>query len=63
MTQYVFNYAEVDYKDRLLMMNIPPITMRRDYTDIVFIWSVYMAIMMLMLMILLFFLWWWMFHS
>ena len=36
MTRYVFNYAEVDYKDRLLMTNILPLTMRREYTDIVF---------------------------
>ena len=34
MTRYVFNYAEVDYKD--LMTNILPLTMRREYTDIVF---------------------------
>ena len=36
VTRYVFNYAEVDYKDRLLMTNILPLTMRREYTDIVF---------------------------
>ena len=36
MTRYVFNYAEVDYKDRLPMMKILPLTMRREYTDIVF---------------------------
>ena len=39
MTLYVFNYAEVDYKDRLLMTNILPLTMRREYTDIVFFWK------------------------
>ena len=39
MTRYVFNYAEVDYKDRLLMTNILPLTMRREYTDIVFFWK------------------------
>ena len=39
MTQYVFNYAEVDYKDRLLMTNILPLIMRREYTDIVFFWK------------------------
>ena len=36
MTRYVFNYDEVDYKDRLLITNILPITMRCEYTDIVF---------------------------
>ena len=36
MTRYVFNYAEVDYKDRLLMTNILPLTMRREYTHIIF---------------------------
>ena len=35
----VFNYTEVDYKDRLLMTNILPLTMRREYTDIVFFWK------------------------
>ena len=39
MTRYVFNYAEVDYKDRLLMPNILPLTMRREYTDIIFFWK------------------------
>ena len=39
MTRYVFNYAGVDYKDRLLMTNILPLTMRREYTDIVFFWK------------------------
>ena len=39
MTRYVFNYAEVDYKDRLLMTNILPLTMRREYTDIVLLWK------------------------
>ena len=39
MTRYVFNYAEVDYKDRLLMTNILPLTMRREYNDIVFFWK------------------------
>ena len=39
MTRYVFNYAEVDYKDRLLMTNILPLSMRREYTDIVFFWK------------------------
>ena len=39
MTRYVFNYTEVDYKDRLLMTNILPLTMRREYTDIVFFWN------------------------
>ena len=39
MNRYVFNYAEVDYKDRLLMTNILPLTMRREYTDIVFFWK------------------------
>ena len=31
MTRYVFNYAEVDYKDRLLMTNLLPL--------IVFFWK------------------------
>ena len=35
MTRYVFNYAEVDYKDRLLMTNILPLPKNREYTDIV----------------------------
>ena len=39
MTRYVFNYAEVDYKDRLLMTKILPLTMRRENTDIVFFWK------------------------
>ena len=39
MTRYVFNYAEVEYKDPLLMTNILPLTMRREYTDIVFLWK------------------------
>ena len=39
MTRYVFNYAEVDYKDRLLMTNILPLTIRREYTGIVFFWK------------------------
>ena len=39
MTRYVFNYAEVDYKDRLLMTNILPLSMRHEYTDIVFFWK------------------------
>ena len=39
MTRYVFNYAEVDFKDRLLLTNILPLTMRREYTDIVFLWK------------------------
>ena len=39
MTRYVFNHAEVDFKDRLLMTNILPLTMRREYTDIVFFWK------------------------
>ena len=39
MTRYVFNYAEVDYKDRLLMTNILPLTMRREYTHIIFFWK------------------------
>ena len=39
MTRYVFNYAEIDYKDRLLMTNVRPLTMRREYTDIVFFWK------------------------
>ena len=34
MTRYVFNYAEVDYKDRLQMTNILLLTTRREYTDI-----------------------------
>ena len=34
-----FYYAEVDYKDRILMTNILPLTMRREYTDIVFFWK------------------------
>ena len=55
MTRYVFNYAEVDYKDRLLMPKILPLTMRREYTDIVSSGSVYTVIMMLMLTILLVF--------
>ena len=37
ITRYVFNYAEVDFKDRLLMTNILPLTMRREYTDYVII--------------------------
>ena len=41
MTRYIFNYAEVDYKDRLLMTNIPPLHMRREYTDIVFFLEVF----------------------
>ena len=36
MTRYVLNYAEVDYKDRLVMTNILPLAMLREYTDIVF---------------------------
>ena len=36
MTRYVFNYDEVDYKDRLLITNSLPLTMRCEYTDIVF---------------------------
>ena len=36
MTRYVFNYAEVDYEDRLLMMNIFSLSMRREYTNIIF---------------------------
>ena len=36
MTRYVFSYAEVDYEDRLLITNILPLTMCREYTDIVF---------------------------
>ena len=36
MTRYVFNYAEVDYKDQILIL---PLTMRRGYTDIVFFWK------------------------
>ena len=39
ITRYVFNYVEVDYKDRLLMTNFLPLTMRREYTDIVFFWK------------------------
>ena len=39
MTRYVFNYTEVEYKDRLLMTNILPLTMRREYTDIVSYWK------------------------
>ena len=34
MTRYVFNYAGVDYKDRLHMTNILLLTTRREYTDI-----------------------------
>ena len=41
LTRYVFNYAEVDYKNRLLMANILPLTMRREYTDIVFFLEVF----------------------
>ena len=41
LTRYVFNYAEVDYKNRLLMTNILPLTMRREYTDIVFFLEVF----------------------
>ena len=37
MMRYVFNYAEVDYKVCLLMTNIPPVNIRREYTDIFFI--------------------------
>ena len=55
MTRYVFKYAEVDYRDRLLMTNILPLTMRREYTDIVFFWKCLYRIMMLMLTILLVF--------
>ena len=36
MTRYVFNNTKVDNKDRLLMTNILPITMRRESTDIAF---------------------------
>ena len=39
MTRYVFNYAEVEYKDRQLMTNILPLTMSREYTDIVSYWK------------------------
>ena len=58
MTRYVFKYAEVDYKDRPLMTNILPLTMRREYTDNVILFSsgsVFTVIMMLMLTILLVF--------
>ena len=36
MTRYVFSYAEVDYEDRLLITNILPLTMCREYTEILF---------------------------
>ena len=36
---YIFKYAAVDYTFRLLVTNIPPLTMRRKYTDIVFPWK------------------------
>ena len=39
MTRYVLKCAEVDYEDRLLMTNVLPSTMCREYTDIVFVWK------------------------
>ena len=34
-----FPFMLLDNNDRLLMTNIPPLTMRREYTDIVFFWK------------------------
>ena len=41
MTKHVFNYAEVDYKDRLLMTNILPSTMRREILILFFFKCLY----------------------
>ena len=51
MTRYGFKYAEVDYRNRLLMAF--PLTMRENLLLLFSFWSVYMAGMMLMFMILL----------
>ena len=39
MTRYMLYYADIDYKDRLLQLNMLPLTMRREYEDIVFLWK------------------------
>ena len=39
MTRYVLQNADLDYKDRLLQLNMLPLTMRREYEDIVFFWK------------------------
>ena len=49
MIRYVFNHAEVDYKDRLLMTNILSLTMRLEYTDLFSLGSVYTAVMLLVI--------------
>ena len=33
----MLDYADIDYKDRLLQLN--SLTMRREYEDIVFFWK------------------------
>ena len=35
----MLHYVDIDYKDRLLQPNMSPLTMRREYEDIVFFWK------------------------
>ena len=39
MTRYMLQNADLDYKDRLLQLNMLPLTMRREYEDILFFWE------------------------
>ena len=39
MTRYMLHYADTDYKDRLLQLNMLPLTIRGEYEDIVFFWK------------------------
>ena len=62
MTRYVFNHAEVDYKDRLLMTNILSLTMRPEYTDFVFYWKCLYGSYDVSDFMILFVFWWNMLH-
>ena len=35
----MLHYADINYKYRLLQLNMLPLTMRREYEDIVFFWK------------------------
>ena len=39
MTRYIFNYRDINYKERLVNLNMLPLTMRRELNDITFFWK------------------------
>jgi hypothetical protein len=39
-TQYIVNYIDLDYKNRLVMCDMLPLSLRREYLDLVFLYNI-----------------------